>query len=227
MWLFKREEGSILNLVKVSQLIALSKQVTTRKQTPNRRKKISQGHTGRLQINTWYPMERFADLKSIRTYNEIELLVQEHGEDLLQHKVIEYTGRESIVTSKSKIDAHALSCTPSDIPSSMYPIETAADGNCFPRTLSKLIFGTKEYHQKSRLEIWYPWVVCAYPMPNTWYAMRLDNVICHGVWHHRQVVIFGDLCTIRRYLRHGWVIASYRTLCGMWSLTHALDTSLC
>ena len=57
-----------------------------------------------------------------------------------------YTGRKSIVTSKSQIDAHAQSCMSLDILSGMYPVETAADGNCFPRTLSRLIFGSQEHH---------------------------------------------------------------------------------
>ena len=54
---------------------------------------------------------------------------------------------------KSKIDAHALSRMPSDIPTGMYPVETVADGDCLPRTLSKLIFGTEEHHLEVRARI--------------------------------------------------------------------------
>ena len=128
--------------------------VTTPRQTPNRGRKYHQATQEDSRSTNGTSWKGFVDLlKSVRTFNEIELLVQEHGGDLLQHKVIEYTGRESIITSKSKIDAHAMSCMPSDIPSGMYPVETVADGNCFPRTLSKLVFGTEEHHLEVRSRI--------------------------------------------------------------------------
>ena len=47
-----------------------------------------------------------------------------------------------------KVDNVASNFFPDDGPKNMYPIQTYGDGNCFPRAISKLVFGDKSGHEE-------------------------------------------------------------------------------
>ena len=47
---------------------------------------------------------------------------------------------------KSKLDFFALHYLPPDAPDSYAPLEIVGDGNCFPRTVSFMLFGTEGRH---------------------------------------------------------------------------------
>ena len=45
-----------------------------------------------------------------------------------------------------KVDDIASNFYPEDGPKNMFPVQTYGDGNCFPRAISKLVFGEESRH---------------------------------------------------------------------------------
>jgi hypothetical protein len=62
---------------------------------------------------------------------------------------------KTVVNTKSKVDQNSLKFKPSDCPTHLQPIATYGDGNCFPRSLSVLVYGTQEHHAEMRGRITY------------------------------------------------------------------------
>jgi hypothetical protein len=52
---------------------------------------------------------------------------------------------------KNKIDLVSEILYPSDAPCSLKPLQCYGDGNCFYRSISTILFGTKEYHIECRV----------------------------------------------------------------------------
>ena len=52
-----------------------------------------------------------------------------------------------------KVDDIASNFYPEDSPKNMFPVQTYGDGNCFPRTISKLVFGEESRHEEIHARI--------------------------------------------------------------------------
>ena len=51
------------------------------------------------------------------------------------------------------IDWVAMNFFPDDGPKNALPVSTYGDGNCFPRAISKILFGTEQHHCEIRARI--------------------------------------------------------------------------
>ena len=51
------------------------------------------------------------------------------------------------------IDWVAIDFFPDDVPKNALPVSTYGDGNCFPRAISKILFGTEHHHCEIRARI--------------------------------------------------------------------------
>ena len=51
------------------------------------------------------------------------------------------------------IDNVALNEMPRDSPKNVFPVTTVGDGNCFPRSISRAIFGTEDHHKEIRTRL--------------------------------------------------------------------------
>ena len=51
------------------------------------------------------------------------------------------------------VDSSALALRPDWVAANYYPVQTRADGNCFPRAASRLLFGTEAHHIEMRCRI--------------------------------------------------------------------------
>ena len=57
------------------------------------------------------------------------------------------------------LDLVAMHHMPNDMPSCLAPLQTASDGNCFPRTISYLLFKTQARYTEIRVCLIYKAVV--------------------------------------------------------------------
>ena len=62
---------------------------------------------------------------------------------------------EILPAESNEIDFVALHYLPCDVPHSFAPIKIIGDGNCFPRTLSYLLFKDQEHYQEMHTHIVY------------------------------------------------------------------------
>ena len=81
-------------------------------------------------------------MSKCKTYEELEDLVKSGNVD--HH----FELQENIHHTKMKfeVDTVAQHFYPSDGPQELTPCKCNRDGNCFPRCVSKLLFGTKDHH---------------------------------------------------------------------------------
>ena len=69
---------------------------------------------------------------------------------------LQYTLQSTMTEAlKSKLDFVALHYLPLDAPDSYAPLQIVGDGNCFPRTVSFMLFGTENRHTEIRVRIVY------------------------------------------------------------------------
>ena len=61
------------------------------------------------------------------------------------------TGSIKHITKSDKIDQVAFQCIPTDALSGTLPADVVGNGNCCPRSFSKELFGTEEYHRDLKL----------------------------------------------------------------------------
>ena len=60
---------------------------------------------------------------------------------------------KKFINHEDEIDQIAQYFKPTDIPQDLIPVVTEADGNCFPRAVSRCMFGTEERHLEIRMRI--------------------------------------------------------------------------
>ena len=115
-----------------------------------------------------YNWEEILDVMScMLSFEQLEAYVKSSELPPLQY-TLQTTMTEAL---KSKLDFVALHYLPPDAPDSYAPLEIVGDGNCFPRTVSFMLFGTEGRHIEIRVCIVYEAVLNK--------AKYLDNSYLH------------------------------------------------
>ena len=90
-----------------------------------------------------YNWEEILDVMScMLSFEQLEAYVKSSELPPLQY-TLQTTMTEAL---KSKLDFVALHYLPPDAPDLYAPLEIVGDGNCFPRTVSFMLFGTEGRH---------------------------------------------------------------------------------
>ena len=104
------------------------------------------------QATTWEREAFFLDLahqmQNCPSYLDLEALVERSYE-----KVMSYSLPSVMPTymsdTEAEIDVQAFSLIPPTVPEGLFPVQTEGDGNCFPRSVSTLVFG----HPRNFVEV--------------------------------------------------------------------------
>ena len=89
---------------------------------------------------------------SCKTYKGLKNLV--HGEHQMPPLPIEFAGDDQC--EEDEIDDFSLTLIPNDVPakfSNHSPVETFPEGNCFFRSLSRLVYGDETHHLEMRCRV--------------------------------------------------------------------------
>ena len=96
--------------------------------------------------NIW--IERLNNLQSCATYSDLEQMAL----NLSQHLEPMEENLKMFLDEKDEIDYVALKFHPHEV-EHLTPIKSIADGNCFPRSLSMLIYGNQRSHVEMHVRI--------------------------------------------------------------------------
>ena len=93
-------------------------------------------------------------LRTCDSYTAVKEAVNRHHSQLPDIEIAP-PFLQSIMSTKSTVGRVALSHMPADSPAKpdMMPVITGADGNCLPRSLSKIVYGTEDNHEEMRTRI--------------------------------------------------------------------------
>lgn len=86
------------------------------------------------------------------TFAELQDFCREITDDVACYSIAK---DPHFITSMQEVavDAQAFALLPADSPVNYMPMVTVGDGNCFPRSLSMLCFGTQEFHPEMRVRL--------------------------------------------------------------------------
>ena len=104
---------------------------------------ITQAHSSTPQlIDIQYWIDKQEELANCRSFKDVKSVVNRITED--HHMKIQNNGVHA--SGNFTIDPIALCVYPRDAPQLMKPVKCYGDGNCFMRSVSKLVFGTEAHH---------------------------------------------------------------------------------
>ena len=104
------------------------------------------------QATTWereaFSLDLAHLMQNCQSYLDLEAVVERSYE-----KVISYSPPSVMPTymsdTEAEIDVQAFSLLPPSVPEGLFPVQTEGDGNCFPRSVSTLVFG----HPRNFVEV--------------------------------------------------------------------------
>ena len=103
-------------------------------------KSATKTYDSQLTTTDWKKV--LEEFKKARTYDELK--EQVHLLTIPPLKMSVYTE----MLPSHKVDDIASNFYPEDGPKNMFPVQTYGDGNCFPRAISKLVFGEESKHEE-------------------------------------------------------------------------------
>ena len=95
-------------------------------------------------------LELAGKLAKCKTYSQVEDTVSKFHHSTPPLVIPE---RHSIVSTKSVVDKVSLDAMPGTVPNGLFPATIMGDGNCFPRTLSKMVYGSEDNHNEMRARL--------------------------------------------------------------------------
>ena len=93
--------------------------------------------------------EIFAEISNLNTFRCLE----EYFDNLTACEFESLVQPIKIMPRNVEIDQVAKFSMPSDCPNNLVPVVTQGDGNCFPRAISRSLFGNESKHREIRLHI--------------------------------------------------------------------------
>ena len=108
------------------------------KQNPNRQEDVD-----------W--SRKVAAMSAIRSYEELAQYVNNHPLPAFHDEPNDAIAQQEI----NNLDMVALHHLPDDAPERIAPVSVEGDGNCFPRTISNLLYKTERRYMEMRVQIIY------------------------------------------------------------------------
>ena len=93
-------------------------------------------------------------MASCKTFSELLALCSSCQSDIARFELPSQNINSTTLSSKD-VDAKAAALLPACCPNGLKPKNIVSDGNCLPRTLSFLVFGSEEHHIEMRCRIVY------------------------------------------------------------------------
>ena len=176
-------------------------------------------------IDFWTAMQD--KLSNCMSYAEIKAIVQSETRDYHMSLTQSSYGNDNFITNQT-----ASHYYPDDAPVNMKPVKCYGDGNCFMRSISKLVFGSESHHLAVRAAVVFEAVIHKnYFLDNTYlsgerphanylptqYAIYLEsyNSVNTSSWNSR---------TIEDIYEHEVVsLTKLGCYCGMWQFYQAAN----
>ena len=92
-------------------------------------------------------------IRNCTTYQELEHLVSQSRGSLELDPLLNPGQSHSVVSTRTVVDKLSLAVLPKSAPDGLMPIITTGYGNCFPRSLSVLVYGSEDHHTEMRARI--------------------------------------------------------------------------
>ena len=116
------------------------------------------------------PTEEYAQLCRYINSNAIPDLICVPNDTLTQKEL-------------NNLDLVAMHHMPNDMPANLAPLQTGTDGNCFPRTVSNLLFKTQERYTEIRVRLIYEAVKnIEHYLDDNYVSIGAHNFYSHGTF---------------------------------------------